>query len=560
MPSKNSIEAAAQYGRDVLNRKIVTGELAYLAVQRHYRDLENGHLRGLYFDEEAAARVLRTFDFLRHSKGALAGKLIELSPWQIWRTAVVFGWMREDTGKRRFRKAYLEVARKNGKSTELAGIGLYGLTKDAEGGPDIYAAATKREQSRILFDAARNMVLQSPDLRKRLDPQNHKIINPANFGKFEPLSADSSTADGLNPHFALIDELHAHPNSGMWDVLDSAQGARSQPLMYSITTAGFNKNGICYEIRDYVIKVLKGVIDDDSFFGIIYTLDEDDDWQDEKNWIKSNPNLGVSVQIESLREQARQAAIMPSAQVNFLTKHLNRWVNGSSAWCNVEKWKECGSNELLEDLDIVEMYLGLDLASVSDIASLGGIAVLGDGSWVAFGKHYLPEDAVYNNLRKTPVPFLAWNEQGFLTLTSGGITDYEWIKSDILALMERWPVKQIAFDRWNSSQLVNDLTALNAPMVSVGMGYASMNAPMKELERRYLAKEIRHLNDPVLNWAMSNVVAEQDPAGNVKPAKNKSSEKIDPVVALILAVNVAMLLSDPGNGNIDDFLNDPLFL
>jgi Phage Terminase. len=482
-------------------------------------------------------------DYLRHSKGEWSGQTIDLEPWQCWIIACVFGWKNQDTDKRRFRTIYDEVARKNGKTTRLSGIGNYGLTKDDEGGPEIYAAATKREQSRILFDEACRMIKQSRPLRKRLDVQQHCIINPANFGKFVPLSSDGQTMDGLNPHFALVDELHAHKTSEVWDVLKSALGARSQPLLWAITTAGFNKNGICYEVRDYAIKVLTGVIDDDSFFSIIYTLDDGDNWQDESNWIKANPNLGVSVSLDYLREQSRQAAVMPTAKINFFTKHLNIWVTGATAWCNLELWLACSADYKADEItEPVAVYLGLDLASVSDIASIGGVAVMPDGRWLTFGKHYLPEEAVDNNIRKSTVPFRQWHEQGWLTLTPGNVIDYNWIKADILSLMEQFPVKEIAFDRWNSSQLVNDMLEVNAPMVAFGMGYASMNAPMKELERRYLAKEITHQNDPVLNWAMSNVVADQDPAGNIKPAKNKSNEKIDPAVALMMAIGRAMLV------------------
>jgi phage terminase large subunit-like protein len=334
----------------VLTGKIKTGKLARLAVERHDKDLREGPHRGLFFCEESARRALMMFSYLKHSKGEWAGQTIELDPWQAWVIACVFGWKIADTDKRRFRTVYEEIARKNGKTTKLAGIGLYGLTKDGEGGPEVYAAATKRDQARILFDEAQRMVKQSPPLRRRLDAQQHRIVCPGNFGKFEPLSADGNTMDGLNPHFALVDELHAHKTPEVWDVLKSALGARSQPLIWAITTAGFNKNGICYEVRDYAIKVLTGVIDDDAFFSIIFTLDDGDDWQDESNWIKANPNLGVSVSLDYLREQARQAAIMPTAKVNFLTKHLNIWVTGASLWCNIEKWMECAADYRLEDL------------------------------------------------------------------------------------------------------------------------------------------------------------------------------------------------------------------
>ena len=555
----NPLDKAAQYQRDVLTGRIRTGKLTRLAVERHANDLEKAASRGVFFDEEQAARAIKFFSYLKHSKGEWSGKTVELEPWQCWIVSTVFGWVNEDTGKRRFRTVYEEIARKNGKTTKLAGIGLKGLTKDDEGGPEIYSAATKRDQAAILFEESKRMIKQSRALRTRLREQQHDIKNPANFGFFKPLSADGNTMDGLNPHMALVDELHAHKTPEVWDVLKSALGARSQPLIWAITTAGFNKNGICYEVRDYAIKVLTGVIDDDAFFSIIYTLDDGDDWQDEGNWVKANPNLGVSVSVDYLREQARQAVIMPTAKVNFLTKHLNIWVTGESLWCNIERWLACAADYKPDNLgDVVEVYIGLDLAQVSDIASATGIAVLSDGTWRVFGKHYLPEEAIENKYRKTTVPFRKWHEEGWLTLTPGNVIDYEWIKADLNHWLETLPVKEIPFDRYNSSQLVNDMLEKGAPMVGFGQGYVSMNPAMKELERRYLSGEIQHPNDPVLNWAMSNVVAMQDPAGNIKPAKDKSSEKIDPAVALIMAVGRAMLADE--SENIDDFLNDPIML
>ena len=545
--SDDPLEKAAQYGRDVLNGKIVTGKLVRLAVERHYKDLNEAPNRGLFFCEESARRVLKFFSFLKHSKGQWSGQQVILEPWQCWIIACIFGWRYEDTGKRRFRTAYEEIARKNGKTTKLAGIGCYGLTKDDEGGPEIYSAATKRDQAKILFDESCRMVKQSAPLRRRLEVQNHKIVSPLNYGKFESLSADSTTADGLNPHFALVDELHAHKTSEMWDVLKSALGARSQPLQWAITTAGYNKNGICYEVREYAVQVLTGIIEDDSFFAIIYTIDDSDDWKDEHCWIKANPNLGISVSLDYLKEQCRQAIAMPTAMVNFKTKHLNIWVTGSTLWCNTELWKKCGTNYtiLTEWLRGAEkIYLGLDLSTVSDIASLGGIAVFPDGRWRIFGKHYLPEEAVHNTLRKSSVPYQRWSNDGWLTLTPGNVIDYNWIEKDLDFLLENFDVAEIAFDRWNSSQLVNNMLAKEAPMIAFGQGFASMSAPMKELERRYLTGELEHPNDPVINWAMSNVVATQDPAGNVKPDKSKCSEKIDPAVALIMATGRAMLVDE----------------
>jgi len=542
---------ASQYAADVLSGKQVVGKLVRLAVERDQEDLKEAHKRGLIFDDEEAGRALAMFAYLRHSKGDWRGQPIVLEPWQCWIISRVFGWVHEATGYRRYKTIYEEIARKNGKTTKLAGVALKALCKDGEGGPEVYSAATKRDQAKIMFNEARRMARQSAPLKRRLDVQTHKILYPKADGEFVPLSADGDGLDGLNPHAALVDELHAHKTSEVWDVLESALGSRSQPLLWAITTAGFNFAGICYEVRDYAIKVLNGGLEDDSFFAAIYTIDDDDDHFDEKNWIKANPNLGVSVGLEYLRSQARKAKAMPRALVNFLTKNMNVWVAGESLWCNVPKWKAAGKKYTLDGFIKwarkfgADVYGGLDLANTEDIASLGLIAVIPGGRWITWSKHYLPEDTVNENIRKSPVPYKVWEREGWLTLTPGSVCDYNYIKADILELHEKIEIQQINFDRWNSSQLVNDLLEENINMVGFGQGYVSMNAPMKEMERRYLTNQIVHPNDPVLNWSMSNVVAQQDPAGNIKPAKDKSKQKIDPSVALIMAAGAAMPASEP---------------
>ena len=540
-----SLEKAAQYVRDVMSGKELTCKWTRLAVERHVNDLENGHKRGLVFDEYAAARALGLFAFLKHSKGEWQGMPVELEPWQCWIVACVFGWLWEATGYRRFNTVYEEIGRKNGKTLKLAGVGLIGLTKDDEPGAEIYSAATKRDQAKLLFNEAKAMVKQSPALKKRVQVLQNNLNVPKTFSKFEPISSDSNTQDGLNSHMSLIDEYHAHKTSEIFDVLVSSSGARRQPLNWNITTAGFNKDGPCYQLRDYATKILQGIHEDDSMFCVIYTLDDGDDWKDEKNWAKANPNLNVSVFIDYLRKQAKKAEQMPSALTNFLTKHLNIWVNAETLWMNMEKWKECGSDYKEPDPDEVEsVYCGLDLATTSDICSFEMVFEMKDGSLKSTGKNYLPEDAVQQRVQRNQVPYDVWARDGWLTLTPGNVTDYNFIERDIKNYLDKYPIKEIAFDRWNSSQLVNNLTDLGAPMVSFGQGYISMNPAMKEFERLVLTGELQHPNDPVLTWAISNLVAQEDPAGNIKPAKNKSKEKIDPAVALIMAIGRAMVKED----------------
>lgn len=530
------------YGRAVLAGEVLVCKWVRLAVERHYRDLETGHERGLVFSEPHARHALKFFDFLRHSKDKWAGQSFELSPWQAFWIAVIFGWLRYD-GTRRFRKAYKRVARKNGKSTLLGGVGLYLLAGDGVAGSEVYTAATKLDQAKITHAESEMMVLQSPELRRHLEIYKNKIFIPGTASKYVPLGADAKTQDGLNPHGVIVDELHAHSTRDLWDVLVSAVGAREQPLIFAITTAGFNNaESICVEQDNYVKRVLEQSIEDDAYFGVIYELDEEDDWRDESCWIKANPNLGISVNIESLRQGAIIAGNEPSSLENFLTKHMNRWVKAAQLWTPMEHWRACSAHYDYEYLvGAEEVHGGLDLASTSDLCTFALMARMNTGKSRIWCRHYLPEDKAFERSNKNRHLYEKWARQGWLTLTPGNITDYEFIKKDILEALDRLPIKEIAFDRWNSSQLVNDLMAEEAPMVAFGQGFVSMSPAMKDVERSILGRLIEHPNDPVLNWAMGNLVAVRDPAGNIKPDKSKSADKIDPAVALIMATGRAML-------------------
>jgi len=535
-----NLNDVASYCRDVLSGKRVAGKLEKLAVQRHLNDLKKAKTKKYpyYFDEAKALRAINFFHFCRHSKGRWAGEVIELSGWQMFIQASVYGWTNKETGLRRFRTVYEEVARKNGKTTKLAGTGLFGLLKDNEEGAEIYSAATKRDQAKIMHEEAARMVKKSPALRKHVGVFRNNLHVLATSSKFEPLGRDSDTADGFNVHYGLVDEIHAHKTREMWDVLETATGSREQPLMWTITTAGFNKLGIGYELRSYAIKVLEGTVDDDTFFAIIFTIDEGDEWDDESVWAKANPNLGISVSLEDLRRKAKKAKEMPTAMNNFKCKHLNIWTNAETLWMNMEEWKECGGEVYYNKLKGRECYAGLDLATVSDIAALGLVfppKYPGDKTQFMV-RYYLPEDAVKERTEKAHVPYALWAEMGLLTLTPGNITDYNYIKRDIKELSKQFRIQEIAFDRWNSSQLVNDLMDDGANMVPFGQGFASMTAPMKELERLVLSHELNHGNDPILQWMASNLVAKEDEAHNLKPDKKNSQEKIDGIVAILMAI------------------------
>jgi len=550
------------YGRDVLAGKIPVCKWTRLAVERHYRDLETAHERGFVFSDLHARHALAFFDFLRHSKGKWAGQPFVLSPWQAFWTAIIFGWLRFD-GFRRFRKAYIRVARKNGKTTWLAGIGLYLAVGEGEPGAEVYTAATKLSQARLIHKESEMMVRQSPVLRKGVSIQRDMIFVPGTSTKYVPLGADAGTEDGLNTHAALIDEFHAHKNRDLYDVIDSSTGAREQSLILIITTAGFGGlETICRIEDEYLKQVLEQSFDDDEYFGVIYQLDEveklgdaededggqavkGDDWQDESTWIKANPNLGISVFVNKLKTAANKAKNDGSALDNFLTKHMNLWVKGARKWMALKFWKACGVKYDFDSLkEAAHVYGGLDLAAVSDLCSLIWLAVMPDGKKRIWGRHYLPEDAALDEQNPNHKLYKRWADQGWLTLTPGNVTDYDFIEKDVKAGRDALNLEEIAFDKYNATQIVNNLQADDMPMVEFRQGFLSISPAMKQLQIDILTRKIEHPNDPVINWAMGNVVMVRDAAGNQKPDKEKSVGKIDPVVAMIMAVGRATVFTE----------------
>lgn len=533
---------APQYIEDVLENRIVVGRWVRLAVERHVRDLETGHERGLYFDEEAAKRAIKFFKFLKHSKGEWAGQTLTLEPWQQFIFWVVFGWKRASDGMRRFRTAYMEVARKNGKSTMISGAGLYLLDADGEPGAEIYTAATKKDQAKITHSEATRMVKASPLLRKRIGIFKDNLHVEKTASKFEPLGRDADSLDGLNIHGCIVDELHAHKTRDLWDVLETATGARRQPLMIAITTAGFNRQSICYEQHEYTRKILDQIVKDDTFFGIIYALDDDDDWEDERNWIKANPNLGISVKLDDLRRKAAKAKEMPSALFAFLRLHMNLWTQAETKWIDPVKWRACGDPVEAEGLRGRICYGGLDLSSTIDITALVLVflPLKAKDKFRILCFFWCPEESIHERSKRDRVPYEAWLLQGFIEATPGNVIDYAFILAKIEELAGMFDLREIAFDRWGATKLAQDMQESGLTIVEFGQGFASMSGPMKELERLIASEEMAHGNNPVLAWMADNLVARQDPAGNIKPDKEKSIEKIDGMVALIMALDRAI--------------------
>lgn len=546
---------ANQYVEDVISGKQVACDWVRKACERHVHDLEHGLERGIWFDVSAAERVLQFFEgFLKHSKGEWAGKPLKLEPWQQFILGVLFGWKRSD-GTRRFRTAYIEIARKNGKSLIGSGVGLYLLMADGEPGAEIYSYATKKDQAKITWLEAAKIARKSKVLSKRLDifgDKNPKasacsISMPLTGSKFEPLGRDTDSMDGLNVHGAIVDEVHAHRTREGWDLLDTATGARRQPLLFAVTTAGFDRQTLCWELNDYTKRVLEnfaiaGGHRDDSFFGIIFTLDKDDDWQDEACWLKANPNLGVSKKWDDMRRKAKRAMSMPAALNSFLRLELNIWTQSETKWVPWDEWQQCGHVVEWDRLIGRKCYSGLDLSSTLDITAHVLVfppEVEGE-KYVVLCRFWMPEDNLHKRAHDDRVPYEAWLRAGWLMATPGNVIDYDWVFDDIEDDAHDYDLIETAFDRWGAARVVTVLQNKGLAMVEFGQGFASMSPPMRELERLIRTHEIEHGNNPVLTWMADNLVAVEDPAGNIKPSKEKSREKIDGMVALIMALDRAI--------------------
>lgn len=530
--------AVTTYAEGVLSEGIPAGNLVRLACQRHMDDLKHGHLRGLTFDDAAAEHVIQFFSFLRHSKGEWAGTEFELAPWQRFIVGSLFGWKRRD-GTRRFRTAYNEIARKNGKSTLSAGIGLYLAFFDDEPGAEVYAAATKRDQAKIVWSEGKRMVQNTPALRSRIKAFVNNLHIEATASKFEPLGADADSMDGLNIHGAIVDEVHAHKSRAMIDVLDTATGARRQPLIWYITTAGHDRDSVCWELRDYGVRVLEGQIEDDATFAFIATIDPGDDWRDENVWVKANPNLGISVKLDDLRSKAERAAKVPGQQNAFKRLHLDVWTEQAERWLSVEAWDECG-----QEPDIWagrECFAGLDLSSTTDITAF--VAVFPpedrDGPWDVVARFWIPGDNIREKSERDRVPYDVWVDAGYVTATEGNITDYDVLREEVKAFATEYQIREIPYDPWNATQLATQLGNDGATVVPMSQGYSVMSEPAKFLESLVLGGRIRHGNNPVLRWMAANVAVQHGPNDSIRPTKAKSNGRIDGIVALIMALGRA---------------------
>jgi phage terminase large subunit-like protein len=560
-----------RYAERVVAGEIVACELVKLSCQRFLNDLKVGPERGITFSEARAQHILNFYKFVPHVKGALAGQPIELMDWHIFILINIFGFIiplvDENTGEvvlrndgsgrpvmvRRFRTAYNEVARKNAKSTLSSSVGLYMTGADGEGGAEVYSAATTREQARIVFEDAKSMIKQArPTLGRLFEFNKLAIFQEQTSSRFGPLSSDANNLDGLNIHCAIVDELHAHKTRDVWDVLETATGARLQSLLFGITTAGFNKEGICYELRDYAIKVLQGAatgqFEDDTFFGIIFTLDKEDDPFDEKVWQKANPGLGICKRWDDLRRLAKKAKEQVSARHNFFTKHMNLWVTAEAAWMDMLKWGKCDFIAPQHELKTYPLWVGVDLSNKIDICAAVKIWQANNGHAHADFKFWLPEGRLERCSRQMAELYRKWAELGKLTLTDGDVIDHAQIKAELQQWVAGESLREIGFDPWSATQFSLALAEEGLPLVEVPQTVRNFSEAMKEIEALVYGGKFHHSNHPVMNWMMSNVTVKPDKNDNIFPNKSTPEAKIDGPAALFTGMSRVLV---NGGGDVD---------
>jgi len=540
--------SAKRYMHQVQAGEVVACKWTRLAVERQLADLarEPSGDWPWVFSADHASRPCEFIELLPHIKGKWARDrlLVSLEPWQCFILTTVFGWVHQDTGLRRFREAYIEVARKNAKSTLSSGLALFMLSADGEHGAEVYSAATTREQAHIVFDVAKAMAEKTPEMRTYLGVAilQHSITVAHRASKFMPLASEGSTLDGLNVHFAVIDELHAHKTRAVYDVIDTARGSREQSLLWIITTAGSDRSGICYERRTHITKVLDRVIDDPTMFGVVYGLDDNDDPMDRANWPKANPNWRVSVLPDDMEAAARKAEAMPSALNNFLTKRCNVWVNGDSPWMDMRAWERCADAGMqMADYAGERCWMGLDLAQKKDFAALAIVFQRGD-AWHVFCRLYLNELAVAESGN---AHLSGWARSGYVQVTDGDITDFDVVAEDMRSYCRQFDVQEIAFDPALSMYFAGKLVEEGLPLVEIAQRSLFFTPPLIQVENLVLEKKLKFDGNPVLTWMVSNLVVKVSKFNELhSPTKERPENKIDGPMAMLMALGRAMTVSE----------------
>lgn len=521
------------------------GKLAIAACARHLKDLKEGPKRGLVWSVPHARYAILFFARLKHSKGEFANRPLLLEPWQMFRVGCCFGWLRKEDRARRFRVSYNDVGRKNGKTTEAAGIGLLGLVADGEVGAEVYSTATKKDQARLVFDEAKRMVRTEPELREIVKRRNLNLSVAETDSKFEPLSSDVRSMDGLNPHFSIIDELHKHINRDLFDVMDTAVGARKQPLLWIITTAGDDNPETVYaQERTYAEQVVTGVLQDDSYFAWISCPDPEDRWDDPLTWKKGNPNLGVSVKLDDLERQARKAKGSPAAQRAFKRLRLNMRTPAAGRAIAFERWV-LNTRGPIDELALAgrPCYVGIDLSSKLDLTA--AVALFppcsetklraADPYYTIIARFWCPSENVKDREDRDRASYERWIEEGWIEPTPGDIIDHSSLKSCVLEWDRLYEIRECFYDPWNATQLSIELQDAGIPVKEFIQGIKSYTAPTKEFLALVQGKKLEHGGNPVLAWMSNNLAIEEDKNKNQMPTKKKSTGRIDGMTGAIMA-------------------------
>lgn len=534
------LKITKQYIDDVLNRRIPVGDLVRKTVMRHISDLEIAPEKGWYFDEKAALKVIKFFSLLKHTKGKrFANKNFILEPWQLFIVYALFGW-KKSNGSRRFSKSYVQIAKKNGKTAFAGGIADFLLVFDDEPEAEVYCAATKKDQAKICFNQSKNYIEKNTDLLKYTGAKfvTNNISIPKTGSKMEPLGRDSYGLDGINPSVAIIDEYHEWSKNDVLDAIESAMVSREQTLIFIITTAGFNKSWPCFAFEKFCISVLEGVKEQDDLFVMIFSLDDGDDWHDETNWYKANPNLGKSVDLEKMRQAHANAVNQGGrAEVNFKTKNLNMWVDAPTTWISddiiLENNHGTTDNELLGQ----ECYAGLDLASHVDINALALFFPNINGRKVFRMFFWVPERKIEE--RGDKVDYQLWASQKKIIVTTGNVVDVQKQVADITLILRKFDCKSFMFDpakAYNGTIQGLQSEGFDDILHEFPQGIRYMSEPTKELERMLINREADLMNNPILRWMFRNIVIYEDPNSNIKMDKGRSQDKIDGCVAMVDAI------------------------
>lgn len=507
------------------------------------------------YNKDAADFAVSFIECLCHTKGTWAGKPFDLIDWQEKIIRDIFGILKPD-GYRQFNTAYVEIPKKQGKSELAAAVALLLCCADGEERAEVYGCAADRQQAAIVFDVAADMVRMNPALKKRckiLASQKRLIYEPTN-SFYQVLSADAYSKHGFNVSGVIFDELHTQPNRKLYDVMTKGSGdARTQPLYFLITTAGNDENSICYQVHQKAIDIMKGRKHDPRFYPVIYGAGRDEDWSSPEVWKKANPSLGITVKMEKVKDAYNSAKENPAEENTFRQLRLNQWVKQDVRWMPVDKWDACAFPVDPNELRGRDCYGGLDLSSTTDITAFVLVFPPGDDSegYTLLPYFWIPEDNVDLRVRRDHVPYDIWKQQGYLQTTEGNVVHYGFIEHFIDDLGKKYHIREIAFDRWGAVEMVQNLEGMGFTVVPFGQGFKDMTPPTKELMRLTLEKKIAHSGHPVLRWMMDNIYIRTDPAGNIKPDKAKSTEKIDGVVATIMGLDRAIRNEDNGDSVYD---------